>query len=353
MSSSNLAHMIGQMFIVGFDGKRLNDDDPIVRAIVDRQVGGVILFDYNFKTKTFDKNIESRAQVKALTQQLREAHQQSGDTLPLIISVDVEGGQVNRLKPEYGFPEFAAPRDVGAMTDDEIEAQVTSLSEMLRELGFNFDYVPSLDVNVYPENPIIGKLGRSFSSEPDRVIECARHYGDIFNRHHLLWCYKHFPGHGSSHGDSHHGFVDVTETWQAEELAPYQALLSSEPACPAVMIAHVTHLELDGEGHPASLSKTMIEQLLRLELGFEGVAIADDMQMKAITDQYGLHESLRKAINAGCDMLIFGNQLADDWQDPKALIDLVLRDIETGHITVERIEQAYDRIRKMKEGFLC
>ncbi|MBI2785326.1 MAG: glycoside hydrolase family 3 protein, partial [Legionella longbeachae] len=206
-----------------------------------------------------------------------------------------------------------------------------------------------LDVNVNPDNPVIGKKERSFSGDAATVS----HYASIYSRHFLnqkIQCvYKHFPGHGSSTKDSHLGFVDVTDTWQAYELDPYQQLLKSNESCGVVMTAHIVNRQLDASGLPATLSHTILTNLLRNQLNFKGVIITDDMQMKAISDNYGLEQALVLTINAGADMLIFGNNLSVNPQDPKQLIDIIEDKVLSGDINPERINDAYQHIRALKQ----
>ena len=218
------------------------------------------------------------------------------------------------------------------------------------EAGFNLNFAPVLDVNVNPNNPVIGKIERSFSSDATTVSS----YASIYSRHFLnqkIQCvYKHFPGHGSSTEDSHLGFVDVSDTWQSYELNPYQQLLNSNQSCGVIMTAHIVNRQLDESGLPATLSRTILTHLLRKQLNFKGVIITDDMQMKAISDHYGLEQALVLAINAGADMLIFGNNLSVEPQDPEQLIDIIEAKVLSGDINPERINDAYQHIRALKQG---
>lgn len=347
-----LRDKIGQMLIVGFNGKTFSSLLPVAHAIEHDNIGGVILFDYNPETKTFDKNIESPVQVKKLNKNLQQfalnmnkAHHRA--LLPLLISVDYEGGKVNRLHPRYGFPEIPSPQVVGQDTLDAANDTAQLMRDTLLFTGFNLNFSPGLDVNVNPDNPIIGKKERSFSADPGVVADYGQVYSSQFMKNKIHCSYKHFPGHGSSTADSHLGFVDITDTWTDQELIPFSQLLSLPDHCDMVMVAHVVNRKLDGSGLPATLSKNMITGLLKEQLHFKGVVITDDMQMKAITDYYGLSMALTLAINAGSDMLIFGNQL-EQFQDPKELINIIESKVRTGEISEQRINDAYKRIVRMK-----
>lgn len=293
----SLRDKIGQMLLVGFDGKTVNEQSSIVKIIEENNIGGVILFDYDYHKKIYNRNIESPAQVKQLNNELQYYTQQSNLkyhrlNLPLLISVDYEGGKVNRLGEQYGFPATISAAEVGKRSFEETESTAKSMAQTLKSVGFNLNFAPVLDVNVNPDNPVIGKKERSFSSDASTVAS----YSSVYSRHFLdqkIQCaYKHFPGHGSSDKDSHLGFVDVTDTWQAYELEPYQQLLSSSKACGMVMTAHIVNRQVDESGLPATLSYKILTGLLRNQLHYKGVIITDDMQMKAISDSYGLEQAL-------------------------------------------------------------
>lgn len=346
---------IGQMLIIGFNGMTILPDDAIAKAILAQEIGGVVLFDYDFKTKTFEHNIKNPQQLKELTASLqnyaRDAARLHHNTLvPLLIGVDYEGGNVNRLKERYGFPKTFSAAEIGAMNENAAKIAAQQMAETLKAAGINLNFAPVLDVNVNPDNPIIAKLGRSFSTSAKKVAVYASIFAQTYAEYGIACAFKHFPGHGSSTGDTHAGFVDVTQTWVRDELLPYQELLNSQSlsACPMVMTAHVVHRGLDEAGNPASLSYEMTTKLLRNQLKFSGVIVTDDLQMKAITTQYGVHEAVRMAVNAGADILLFGNQLVDRMQDPKEIVEMIYQDVMDGKIAQSRIEESFERIVKLK-----
>jgi beta-N-acetylhexosaminidase len=345
MGIISLREKIGQMLIMGFEGDEVAPGSPLVKALQEDPIGGVILFDYNYQTKQFDKNIKNPEQVKRLNQQLQSF---ARGPHPLIISVDYEGGLVNRLKEDYGFPATMSAADVGKLGVLEATQVGEAMALTLKDAGFNLSFSPILDVNVTPDNPIVGALDRSFSSNPQLVAKYATIYADQLLQHGVQGAYKHFPGHGSSNADSHLGFVDVTNTWQSFELEPYQHAFASNNPCGMVMTAHIINRQLDDSGLPATLSHKILTGMLREELNFQGVIITDDMQMKAITDHYGLDDALELAIQAGADMFIFGNQLCEQPQDPKLLIDIIEAKVMSGKISVDKIDAAYKRIVAFK-----
>lgn len=350
-----LREKIGQMLVVGFEGKYVDEHSEIAQSFDRDTIGGVILFDYNPKSQRFDKNIENPEQVQALTTALQKFNTKAAEKhhrrhLPLFISVDYEGGRVNRLSPNHGFPEIPSAKEIGQHPIDDALENAELMAHTLKKSGFNLNYFPVLDVDVNPDNPIIGKLGRSFSADPQAVSYYAEPYSTQFLANNIECAYKHFPGHGSSLADSHLGFVDITDTWTSNELLPFMESLSHPMHCGLVMVAHVVNRNLDITGVPASLSYPIVSGLLRHDLHFEGVVITDDMQMKAISDHYGLADALTQSINAGVDMFIFGNQLSEQPQDPSELIDIIEDKIHSGQISKERINEAYQRIVMMKEN---
>jgi len=349
----SLREKIGQMLIMGFDGKHVTEHSLIVKQMADCYLGGVILFDYDVPSKQFDKNIESPSQVQALNAALQEYnqvlnHQHQRPAMPLLISVDYEGGAVDRLKARYGFPETIAANVMGQMQDEEARRELSVMATTLHDHGFNLSFAPVLDVNVNPENPILGQLGRCFSDDASHVARFGRLCAQTLLAKGVQPVYKHFPGHGSSQADSHLGFVDVTDTWQAIELEPYRLLFREPELCHMIMTAHIVNRKLDDSGLPATLSYKVLTELLRHEMHYDGIIMTDDMQMKAISDQFGLEDSLRLALNAGADMFIFGNQLADIPQDPREVIDLIEKNVHSGAISEQRINESYARIVAFK-----
>lgn len=344
MIDATLKHKIGQMLLLGFSGKTLEDDHPILQAIRAGEVGGVILFDYDFTKKSFDRNIESPDQVKLLTTQLKQA---AGD-LPLLIGIDYEGGKVNRLKEEKGFPKTLTAEALGKFPPVELQSIANNMAETLASLGFNLVFAPVVDVNLNPNNPVIGKISRSFSQDPKQVTHCAKVFFDAYQQKNIISVFKHFPGHGSSMQDTHLGLTDVTDVWQDVELNPYRDLLSQIQDHAMVMTSHVVHRRLDPVGYPASLSYAITQKLLRGSLNFQGVVVTDDLQMQAISTNYSVAESAILAIHAGADLLVFGNQLSHELS-PSQLADIIFNEVKNHRISLDRIEESYARITRLKK----
>ena len=355
MQPSSLRYQIAQMLLLGFQGCDIEEYHPIATSLYEG-IGGVILFDYDYQTKQYGKNIQNPSQVKQLNLRLQqlnaEARKRDRESfLPLIIAVDYEGGHVNRLPEACGFPPTLSAAEAGKLSLDEVAQVAKVMATTLSELGFNLDFAPVVDVNIFAENPILGKLDRCFSNDEETVSTYAKIYTQVFAEHQIHSCYKHFPGHGSSKHDSHLGFTDVTDTWQDCELLPYQALSQDPQACQMIMTAHIINRNLDPSGLPATLSYAILTQLLRQKLQYTGIIISDDMQMKAIADHYNMETAITLAINAGADMLIFGNQLSATILDSKSIIDYIESEVAAGNIPAATIHQAYARIVKFKTKY--
>jgi beta-N-acetylhexosaminidase len=334
---------IGQMIMVGFRGLAVAGGDPVARDIRERRIGGVILFDYDVPSRTWGRNIASPAQLKALTSSLGKL-----EGIPLFIAVDQEGGRIVRLKEKAGFPPTLSQKKLGASGDPGRTAKQAELTaKTLSGLGINVNFVPVVDLDINPDNPVIGKLERSFSRNPDTVTQHALAVIEAHRRHGILTAPKHFPGHGSASGDTHEGFVDVTGRWSAVELEPFQKLIRQGKA-DMVMTAHIFNGKLDPVW-PATLSEKTLNGLLRGQMGYEGVVISDDLQMKAIAARYGLETTIRQAILAGVDILLFANNSVYE-EDIAARAGATIRSlVEKGDIPRERIDESWRRIMRLKE----
>lgn len=339
----SLREKIGQMLLVGFRGTTVAEADAIVADIADHNLGGVLLFDKDLPTGSDVRNIVSPAQLKALVAGL-----QARAATPLIVAVDEEGGLVARLDERHGFPRTYSAAELGQRDDPVFtREQGAALATTLLAEGITVNLAPVVDLNVNPSNPIIGALGRSFGADPTTVTAQAEAF--IAGHHDIgvLTTLKHFPGHGSSTGDTHLGVVDVTDTWKPEELDPFANVIRDGRA-DAVLTAHVFNRTLDPE-HPATLSQQIISGILREQLGFQGLVFSDDMQMGAIRRAYGYADAVRLAILAGVDVLTIAQQQVFEVGIVAKTIDLVAGQVAAGSIPETRIEESYRRILAFKE----
>jgi beta-N-acetylhexosaminidase len=252
---------IGQMLMVGFRGLAItHHQDPVVQDIRDRHIGGVILFDYDVPQKRPMRNIQSSSQVSSLVTAL-----QAYAEIPLLIGIDYEGGVINRLKEQYGFPPTVSHQYLGSQNNLQLTHQYASqMATTLAAMGVNLNFAPVVDLNVNPHNPIVGKRERSFSADPNVVSNQALEFIKAHHQQGVLCTIKHFPGHGSSANDSHLGLVDVTDSWSELELIPYRKLIHTGQV-DAIMTGHVFNKHLDPL-YPATLSNQIITQLLRQKL---------------------------------------------------------------------------------------
>lgn len=337
------------MLMVGFRGTDVSDDDPIVGHIRSGAVGNVLLFERDLTADGgSDRNIRSPEQVKALIRTLKAA---VPTAIPLWVAIDQEGGRVQRLRPNRGFQEnYPSAQTLGQGSVDETHAVAGRMGRELADLGIDMDFAPVVDVNVDPLSPAIGKIGRSFGADPERVARHGMAFGDGLERTGILPCLKHFPGHGSARADTHNGAADVSDTWRSIELVPYRRAFAAGWSG-AVMTSHVFHASLDSK-YPASLSRTITTELLRGILGWSGLVVTDDLHMGAVTEHYSIEETIRLAVLAGADILIFSNNAPGRTYDPdfpvrahRTLISLV-RD---GVISEERMFESWCRITRAKE----
>ncbi|MDH3330077.1 MAG: hypothetical protein OEM01_12660 [Desulfobulbaceae bacterium] len=333
---------LGQMFMVGFDGLSIGPEHWIAESIVHDRLGGVILFDRNIDGSR--QNIESPDQLFELTASLQQYAE-----IPLLIATDQEGGQVCRLKVSDGFPaSYSAGYLSKCLNLTDAAARMEELTVTLASHGINLNLAPVVDLAINPENPIISRYDRSFGQDIDQVVQFAALFIEAHHSRGVACCLKHFPGHGSSTEDSHLGFVDITDCWQKQELEPYKKLFAAG-FTDAVMTAHVVHRELDPEGLPATLSKIILDELLRKELGFTGVTISDDLQMKAISSRWNLEEAVQMSVLAGVDLLIIGNNLIRQKDVVSRGIRVIEKMLAAGQVDEKQLRGSLERISALKK----
>ena len=338
-----LEQMIGQMLMVGFRGLEPEDvSDAIKTQVRNGNMGGIIFFDYDVINKEAVRNIKSPDQVKRLIKSIRDIAPQ-----PLLIAIDQEGGRVNRLKTKYGFPASVSNQYLGSIDNLDSTAHYAAINaKNLSDLGFNLNFAPVVDLNVNPENPVIGGIERSYGANVETVVKHANEWIKAHKAEGIISTLKHFPGHGSSQADSHKGFTDVTRSWTKEELLPFKQVLASGQNT-AVMTAHVFNAKLDSI-YPATLSPNVIDKILRQEWKHEGLVFSDDLWMKAVNELYDFETILKQSIKAGVDILVYGNNLEYDEMVAEKAIAAISKFVRSGEISEKRIRQSYDRIMKAK-----
>ena len=329
--------MIGQMILVGFPGTRPKEDWPLrIREMIhDGRIGGVVLF---------SSNVVAPSQVRALNAALSSAN----PGLRPFICIDQEGGAIQRLTRAKGFVGLPAAARMARMSLDKAYELDVRAAKELAGLGFNVNFGPVVDLNVNPASPTIGRRGRSYAADPDMVILYARQFIAAHAEAGVLTVAKHFPGHGSARTDPHAEVVDVSKTWQEDELLPYKNLIGGR-LLDMIMVGHLIAPEFsDPDNTPASLSRRAIEEGLRSRLGFDGLVITDDLNMAAIQKRYSTEQAAVMAVAAGADLLIVANSGRPDPMAADRIIDAVAEAVAEGRISAEQVRRAYDLIVRAK-----
>jgi beta-N-acetylhexosaminidase len=337
--AATLEQMAGQMIVVGFQGNDV--DAPGVAALRDElaagRLGGVMFLKVNVK---------SLDAVREMNDAFRAA---SPDLAPFI-TLDQEGGSVERLTTDVGFREIPNAATVAAENSPaEAEAIYSTMASAIAELGFSVNFGPVADLNLNRDNQIIARFGRAYGDDAATVVA----YDEAFIASHhaagMLTALKHFPGHGSSTSDSHEGFVDITQSWQESELEPYRALIA-DAMVDMVMVGHLYHADYSDAAAqtPSSLSAHWITGVLREELGFDGVVISDDLEMGAIRDHFTLKDTVTQAVRAGMDVLLFSNTAKYRPGLGGEILDILLAEAAADPAFAARIAESYDRIVALK-----
>lgn len=340
-STLSLEEKIGQLLMVHFHGEDANEEAKIL--VQNIKVGGILYFPWS-------NGLCCPQQIKTLSSHLQQLAQENANSIPLFIAVDQEGGPVTRLR--QGFTEFPGNKAL-AMTQDPNIAELAALKmgEEMRAVGININFAPVVDVNSNPKNPVIGD--RSFSENPEIVLNFGEKVMQGFKKAHIISTLKHFPGHGDVDVDSHKDLPVVNKTLeelQKVELLPFAGLA---PFAEVIMTAHILVPALDEE-NCATLSKKILTYLKNI-LGFHGVIISDSLVMEGVLKTcHTVEEAAIQALNAGCDILLLGG---------KASLELTLHDIQRiqcslieavkeERILEERIDEALEKILKLKETYI-
>ncbi|HEU0243518.1 MAG TPA: glycoside hydrolase family 3 N-terminal domain-containing protein [Candidatus Limnocylindrales bacterium] len=329
-----LETLIASLLVVGFRGETLRAGGWMERALAGG-LGGVILFDRDQETGG-SRNVRSPAQVRRLTAAIRDA----AGGAP-IIAIDQEGGLVTRLSPAHGYPAVASEADIGSGSTARARRWARDLAATLADAGVTLNLAPVVDMNVNPSSPAIGALGRSFSADADVVVRMAGIEVAAHRAAGVATALKHFPGIGSSTGNTDDGSVDVTRTWHRAELAPFRRLIEEDRA-DVVMVGHVRNDRLDPH-RPASQSRAVVTDLLRGTLGWEGVIVTDDLQAGAVAAD-GPAEAAIRALKAGADLLLFANQLGYDNRIVDTVVAALADAVRSGRLDRATVEASAARI---------
>jgi len=336
VSRSALQKDIGRLLWIGFEGTEVSAELHATLAAGD--AGGVTLFARNLPTNSEGVDLQA---LRTLNDALHRAGRESGEKL--LVSVDQEGGRVQRIKaPAEHYPpmiKVAPGHDAVALA--ELEALGHRMGEELSEWGFDIDFAPVLDVHTNPGNPIIGD--RAFGEEPEMAAARALAFAAGLTRAKVLPCGKHFPGHGDTATDSHLALPRLDHDMQRlreVELLPFRRAISAK--LPMLMTAHVVFAAID-DTVPATLSKAVVTDLLRSELGYQGVVISDDLDMRAIADNFGVGDAAVSAIDAGCDVLLLCRNVAHQEEARRALHARASED----SAFAKKISESAERVRTL------
>ncbi len=327
----SMKEKIGQLVIVGLDGYDI--DDYAEQLIKKHYVGGFVLFKHNIK---------DAEQMLALINSLKQVN--SVNKIPLFLSIDEEGGKVSRMPEE--FIKIPSSKRIGQINNTQLAYRVGNIfGEELKALGLNMDFGPVLDINSNPKNPVIGD--RSFGTDASIVSELGVQTMKGIQAQNIISVVKHFPGHGDTSVDSHIGLPTVNadmERLNNFEFVPFNEAIKNK--VDAIMIAHILLKKIDPD-NPASFSKTIITDILRKHMKFDGIVITDDMTMGAVVNNYDIGESAVKSIIAGSDIVL----ICHENDKKEAVITAIKRAVETGLISPGRIDESVYRILRLKQKY--
>lgn len=319
------ADKVGQLMMIGIHGKSLNDDAKFM--LNEYRVGGIILF---------DRNMESKDQVKTLITDINKAGKSAGLT-PLFLGIDQEGGAVARMDDK--LIKVPPAEEVGKEPVEQAAALAKEVGTELKELGFNINFAPVADLGL--------TYGRSYSTNPDEVVRYASAVGKSYDEAGLWYSYKHFPGIGKTDVDLHAdtSIVPVSkETLLLEDTKVFVDLIQqSKPNTYTIMVSHAMYPQIDPD-HPSSLSKAIITDWLRKDMGYNGVVVTDDMDMGALAKHYTFGDMAVQSILAGSDILL----VCHEYEHMQEAYNGLMKAVKDGRISKERLDESVKRILLMK-----
>lgn len=331
LSDLTLDQKIGQLFVCGF---HTNVPDEHIKELIEKyHVGGVIYF---------RRNIGTARQITDLSNGLKQITEQQG-LPPLLIAIDQEGGMVSRIDQD-GMSLIPGNMSLGAVNNIELTAAASAISAReLHTLGINVNFAPCVDVNNNPRNPVIGV--RSYSEKPEIVAAHGAAAIQAIQQEHVAATAKHFPGHGDTEVDSHYGLASVPHDQsrlEQIELLPFRAAI--EAGVDLIMSAHVIFPAFEPEHIPATLSRKVLTDLLRTEMGFEGLIVTDCLEMHAIAKHFPIPQATVMAAEAGADLLLVSHTL----EHQIAAIEAVKEAVQQGRLAEAQIDASVERILALK-----
>ncbi len=338
VSAMSLEDKVAQLFLVKPEaivdiGTATAAGESTKQAIDKTPVGGFVYF---------SDNLQSEQQVQEMLSNVQK-YSKDRTGLPAFLSVDEEGGTVARVagSGRFDVTNVGNMADIGASGDVQQARQAgETIGTYLSELGFNLDFAPDADVLTNPENTVVKK--RSFGSDPQVVSDMSLAVAQGLAQHQIHSVYKHFPGHGATEGDTHKGYAYTNKTLdelKQSELVPFAQAI--ENGAEFIMAAHISVPNITNDDTPTSLSKTMITDVLREQMGYDGIVVTDAMNMGAVTEQYTSAQAAVKALQAGADIILMPENFQEAYQG-------VLDAVKSGELTEQQIDTAVTRIVKVK-----
>lgn len=338
VDAMSLEDKVAQLFLVKPEaivdiGTATAAGESTKQAIDKTPVGGFVYF---------SDNLQSEQQVQEMLSNVQK-YSKDRTGLPAFLGVDEEGGTVARIagSGRFDVPNVGNMSDIGASGDVQKAKQAgETIGTYLSELGFNLDFAPDADVLTNPENTVVKK--RSFGSDPQVVSDMSLAVAQGLAQHQIHSVYKHFPGHGATEGDTHKGYAYTNKTLdelKQSELVPFAHAI--ENGAEFIMAAHISVPNITNDDTPTSLSKTMITDVLRGQMGYDGIVVTDAMNMGAVTEQYTSAQAAVKALQAGADIILMPENFQEAYQG-------VLDAVKSGELTEQQIDTAVTRIVKVK-----
>ncbi len=338
VDAMSLEDKVAQLFLVKPEaivdiGTATAAGESTKQAIDKTPVGGFVYF---------SDNLQSEQQVQEMLSNVQK-YSKDRTGLPAFLSVDEEGGTVARIagSGRFDVTNVGNMADIGASGDVQQARQAgETIGTYLSELGFNLDFAPDADVLTNPENTVVKK--RSFGSDPQVVSDMSLAVAQGLAQHQIHSVYKHFPGHGATEGDTHKGYAYTNKTLdelKQSELVPFAHAI--ENGAEFIMAAHISVPNITNDDTPTSLSKTMITDVLREQMGYDGIVVTDAMNMGAVTEQYTSAQAAVKALQAGADIILMPENFQEAYQG-------VLDAVKSGELTEQQIDTAVTRIVKVK-----
>ena len=330
IASMPLGEKVGRMLLMGFigSGPETEGADIIAGHLEARRIGGVLFLRHNVRTR---EGAEGSARRFAAIDPAAW------------MAIDQEGGLVQRLSRDLGYTHIPRAMQVAeARTPAHAGALYRQAAAEFRAAGFNMNLAPVADLHD-PDNAVIGRHGRAYGTDGARVAAYAGVFIEAFEAAGAVCAIKHFPGHGHSRGDSHDGFVDISDTWSEAELEPFRLLIEQGHGH-LIMGGHLTLRGLDPSNVPVTFSRPILEGVLRGRLGFDGAIMTDDLDMGAIRENYDQREAVLRAIEAGNDIIMMSNSAAPDPELPQRVAAWVGEAIAEGRLSEARIDASVARL---------